>query len=84
MPHLDRNEIVTCEKCATQTTKLNLARHKKRCSNETLYCTQFPNISTTSQTDLKYHIVKKHPIVQAKNTCKCKFCLEELSGFYAL
>ena len=30
MPSLNRNEKFTCEKCGTQTTKLNLARHKKR------------------------------------------------------
>ena len=30
MPSLSRYEKVTCEKCGTQTTKLNLARHKKK------------------------------------------------------
>ena len=46
IPSLNRNEEVTCEIYGTQTTKLNLARHKKRCSVGTLYCTQCPNFST--------------------------------------
>ena len=37
----------------------------------------------TFQADLNYDNAKKHPIVRAKNT-KCKICLEEFSGFYAL
>ena len=45
-PSLNRNEEVTCEIYGTQTKKLNLARHKKRCSVGTLYCTQCPNFST--------------------------------------
>ena len=75
---------VTCENCGTQTKKLNLARHKKRCSVGTLYCTKSTNFSTTSQADLNYHIAKKYPRVRAKNTQKCKICLEKFSGFYAL
>ena len=35
MPSLNRHEEVTCEDCGTQITKLNLARHKKRCYQET-------------------------------------------------
>ena len=60
MPSLDRYEKVTCEKCGTQTTKQNLARHKGRCSVGTLYCTQHPNFSTQLQSDLKYLIAMKH------------------------
>ena len=55
---LNRNQKVTCENCGTQTTKLNLARHKKSCSAGTLYCTQCPNFSTKYQNDLKYHIAR--------------------------
>ena len=29
MPSLNRNEKITCEKCDTQATELNFARHKK-------------------------------------------------------
>ena len=60
MPLLNRNGKVTCEYCGLQITKLNLARHKKRCSAGTLYCTQCPNFSTTSKDDLNYHIAKQH------------------------
>ena len=59
MPSLNRNEKVTCENCGTQTTKLNLACYKKRCSVGTLYCNHSPNFSTKSQNDLNYHIAKK-------------------------
>ena len=37
LPSLNRYEKVTCEKCGTQTAKLNLARDRKRCSVGTLY-----------------------------------------------
>ena len=59
-PSLNRNEKVTCEHRGTQTTKLNPARHKKKCSAGTLYCNQCPNFSTKSRNDLNYHIAKKH------------------------
>ena len=42
----NRYEKVTCENCGTQTTKVNLARHKKKCSAGTLHCSQCPNLST--------------------------------------
>ena len=84
MPSLKRYEKVTCEKCGTQTTKVNLARHKKRCSAGTLYCTQCPNFSTKSQNDLNYHIAKKHSAPKLDITIKCKLCFQEFPGFYAL
>ena len=62
MPALDRNVKVTCGNCGTQVTKINLSRHKKRCSAGTLYCTQCPNFSTLSQDDLNYHITKQHSV----------------------
>ena len=84
MPSLNRNEKVTCENCGTQTTKLNLARHKKSCSAGTLYCPQCPNFSTKSQNDLNYHIAKKHSALKPEVTFKCKLCFQEFPGFYAL
>ena len=81
MPVLDRNEKITYDNCGTQTTKKNIVRHKTRCSAGTLYCTQCPNFSTTSQADLNYHIAKKHATPRMKNTHKCKNCLKEFSGF---
>ena len=56
MPSFNGNEKVTCEKCDTQFTKLNLARHKKSCSAGTLYCTQCPKFftKTPKATDISY------------------------------
>ena len=84
MPSHNRKEKVTCENCGTQTTKLNLARHKKRCSVGTLYCTQCPNFSTKSQNDLNCHIAKKHSAPKSEVAFKCKLCYQEFPGFYAL
>ena len=84
MPSLNRNEKVTCENCGTQTTKLKLARHKKRCSAGTLYCTHCPDFSTKSHNDLNYHIAKKHGAPKPEITFKCKLCYQEFPGFYAL
>ena len=84
MPSLYRYEKFTCENCGTQTTKLNLARHKKSCSADTLFCTQCPNFSTKSQNVLNYHIAKKHSAPKLDVTFKCKLCYQEFPGFYAL
>ena len=84
MPGLNCNEKITCDKCGTQTTKRNIVRHRARCSAGTLYCTQCPNFSTTSQADLNYHIAKKNTTPRVKITHKCKICFEAFSGFYAL
>ena len=84
MPSLNRNEKITCENCGTQTTKLNLARHKKKCSACTLYCTQCHNFSTKSQYDMNYHIAKKYSAPKPDVTFKCKLCYQEFPGFYAL
>ena len=84
MPSLNRYEKITCENCGTQTTKLNLARHKKRCSAGTLHCSQCPNFSTKLQNDLNYHIAKKHSVPKPDITFKCKLCYVEFPGFYAL
>ena len=84
IPSLNRNKKVTCENCGTQTTKLILARHKKSCSAGTLYCTQCPNFSTKSQSDLNYHIAKKHSAPKPDLTFKCKLCHQKFPGLYAL
>ena len=84
MPSSNRLEKVTCENCGTQTTKLNLARLKKRCSVGTLYSTQCPTFSTKSQNDLNYHIAKKHSAPKHDIAFKCKLCYQEFPGFYAL
>ena len=84
MPSLNRNKKVTCENCGLQITKLNLARHKKRCSAGTLYCTQCPNFSTTLKDDLIYHIAKQHSAAGPSKTYKSTLCHAEFPGFYAL
>ena len=55
-----------------------------RCTAGTLYCTQCPNFSTSSQTDLNDHIAKKHATPPVKITHSCRICFKEFSGFYAL
>ena len=82
-PSLVRKEKVTCENCGTQTTRNNIVRHKKSCSPGTLYCTHCPNFSTKFQSDLIYHIAKKHSAPKPDITFKCKFCFQEFPGFYA-
>ena len=84
MPSLHRYEKVTCEKCGTQTKKLNLARHKKSRSADTLYCTQCPNFSAKSQNDLNYHIAKKQSVPKLDVTFECKLCFQEFPEIYAL
>ena len=84
MPSLHRYEKVTCENCGTQTTKLNLARHKKRRPAGKLNCSQCPNFSTKLQNDLKYQIAKKHSAPKPDITFKCKLCCAEFPGFYTL
>ena len=83
MLSLNRNEKITCENCGTQTTKLNLARHKKSCSAGTLYGTQCLNFYTKSK-NLNYHIAKKHSAPKPDINFKYKLCLQEFPGFYAL
>ena len=81
---IKHNEEATCGNCGSQTTKPNLARHKKRCSRGTLSCNECPNSSTMSQVDWNYFKAEKHPRGRAKNTYKCKICLEGYFVFYAL
>ena len=84
MPALERDDKITCDKYATQTTKKNIVRHKTICSAGTLYCTQGPNFSRTSEAELKNHIAKKNATPRVKNKHKCTICFKEFSGFYPL
>ena len=81
---LDRNVKITCGKCGTSVTKLNLSRHKLTCTGGTLYCAKCPNFSIKSRDDLNYHIAKKHATPQLKTAHKCQICFKQFSGFYAL
>ena len=49
-----------------------------------MYCTQCPNLSTKSQSDLNYHIAKKHSARKPDITFQCKLCYQEFPAFYAL
>ena len=84
MPALDRNVKGTCQNCGTSVTKINLSRHKSRCSGGTLYCPKCPNFSTKSRDDKNYHIAKQHSAAAPSIAYKCKLCHAELPGFYAL
>ena len=84
MPSSDRYEKVTCENCGTQTTKLNLAHHKKSCSAGTLYCSQSPIFTTKSRNDMNYHTATKHSAAKTDITFKCKLCYQDFPAFYAL
>ena len=84
MPSLNRNEKVTCEVCSSHATKLNHAHHKQSCSAGTFYCTQCLNFSTNSQSDLTYHINKKHCNATARFVQKCKTRDKDFHSFYLL
>ena len=84
MPSLIRKEKITCENCGTHTTRNNIVRHRKRCSSGTLYFNHCPISSTKSQSDLNYHIAKKHSVPKPNITFKCKLCNEEFPGSCAL
>ena len=84
MPALDRNDKVTCGYSGTLVTKKNLSRHKLRCSGGAMFCPKSPNFSNKKRDDLIYHIAKKRSGPRPSITYKCKLCLEEFPGFYAL
>ena len=84
MPSLIGKEKNTYDIRGTQTTRNNIVRHKKRCSAGTLYCTQCPNFSTKSRSDLSYHVAKKHNAPRPSIEYKCKLCHADVPGFFAL
>ena len=84
MTPLNRNEKVTFDNCATQSTKIIFARREKRCSAETMSCTQRPNFSTNFQENFNCHINKKQNASKPAASFKCKLCYKEFPGIYAL
>ena len=78
---LNRYQIVTCENSGTQTTKLNLARHKKNCSAGILFCVQCPNFSTKSQNDLNYQCAKKHSAPNLISPSSVDFVMQNFPVF---
>ena len=73
-------KTITSKNCGTQTLRNNLVGHKKGCSIGTLYSTNCPNSSTTSQPDLKYRIAKKHGTPKPVVAFLCEF----LSSFFKI
>ena len=84
MPSLNRNSKFTCENCGTTITGFRLARHKKRCSVRSVYCSERPSFSSKSQSDLNYHIAKNHSAPKPAFMFKCKLFYQKFPGFYAL
>ena len=84
MPSLIQKEKATCENCGTQTTRNNIVRYKKSCPAGILYCTHCLNCATKSQSNLKFHIAKKHSAPKPDIKIMCKLCFQEFPGFYAL
>ena len=54
-----KNEV-TCEICDTSTTRINLALLERCCSVGLIYCSNCTIFYPKSQSDLNYHIPKKH------------------------
>ena len=84
IPSLIRKEKITRENCGTLITRNNNVRHKKSCSAGTMYCIQCHIFSTKSQSDLNYHIAKKHSASRPDVIFEVKRCNQEFPGFYAL
>ena len=84
MPSTIRKERILCQNFGSQTARNNIVRHRKSCSAGTLYCTHCPNFSRKFQSNVNYHIAKKHSAPKPDVTFKCKLCYQEFPGFYAL
>ena len=84
MLSLIRKDKITCENCGTETTRNIILRYKRSCSSGTLCCTHYLNFSRESQSDLNYHIAKKHSAPKPEVTFKCELYYQEFPGFYAL
>ena len=74
MPSLNPKDEITYENYGTPTTRNNIVRHKKSCSAGTLFCNHCPNFSTKFQSDLNYHIAKKHSATELDVIFICKLC----------
>ena len=84
MPFLKRNEKVNCKNCGTQTTRLNLARHRKKCSAGSLKCSSCTNFSTKSRAERNDHIAKKHSEETARVVNECRISDKYFDSFYNL
>ena len=59
MSALNRNEKVNCEDCGNIFTRINAARHQKRCAKGVVSCPEC-KYSTYNQQEMSYHMAKKH------------------------
>ena len=84
MVSLNHNVETTYEKCGTQTTKLIIACHKKRCAVGTLHWTQRPKLSTKCDNDLNYHNAKKNSRPKQDVTFFFILCYQEFPRFHVL
>ena len=80
----NQNNKITCEKFSTPTTRVNLSRHKKRCSVWLVFCSKCPNFSSKSKSDLIYHVAKKQGAPKRIATFKCKLRYQGFFGFCTL
>ena len=81
-PSLDRKEESTCEDCGSQTTTLNLAPHKKRCSTGN-YCARCPKFSTRSHADLNFHVAKNIAYHNHRKLTSVRLCHYIFVGFHS-
>ena len=84
IPSFNRKDIVTCDNCEKQTTRVTFARRKRSCSFGKLHCPKCLNISTCSQADINFHIAKKRSLSQSKNVNNCHFCHQFFADFCCL
>ena len=82
MLSFNHDDKVTCENCGTETTKINLAGHKKKCSVGTPYCAKCPNFSTRSLADLNFHIAKSIAYPSQRKFTSVNFVTKFLIVFF--
>ena len=83
MPALNRNEKVKCEDCGNMFTRINAARHQKRCAKGVVSCAEC-KYSTYNQQEMNYHVAKKHAPASSKQSTVCSSCEQEFPSYYSL
>ena len=81
----ERNLPVNCEKCGKVVVKAHIARHRKTCMMDTLYCKKKNcNFATKKAAELSYHIAKAHGAKVCNTLNKCVVCQKQFPIFYSL
>ena len=70
--------------CGTQTTRLDLARHKKRCSAGWLTCFSFTKFQAESRAEVNFPNAKKHSKATARVAHECKKCDKAFQSVYLM